>query len=521
MRPICNGPHFYFLRAMREKKIISVVLIFLALFLCLGVWQAKTFLRADEFFYFNSAKAMVESGDWLTPQHFENIRFQKPILFYWLIALGFKLFGINWFAARLASILFGLGIICLTFLIARQIFDRKSAILSVFILTTIPFTFRFFRLALPEAMLTFFITLAFFIFLKLISRDAGSKSKALWISLGLALGLSFLTKGPVGIIIFLAAFAFFIFWSKQKISWGGFSFSLGLALILGLSWYAYLHFKYGAEFWNFIIATEVNDRMCALASWSALSKIFEYFKHLPVYFFASFVDLLPWSVLAPWVFIQSFRKRGEQGGVKFLFCWIISVLLIYSFVFSRHSHYILPLTPAFAILTASYICSKKKLFKISAAIIIIMYLGFLGYITYSFSNLGQKGGYDYFAAEILQSFQPGERVAIGSHKFVEQSLEAYLGQPVEKQCGNWRDISDQTDYDWNKRAICNFLNSNQRVYMIIKKEDFFAYTDKDFRDNLQVLAKGYIIKRHPRFSNLFKEDYKKTFYDEVWLISNQ
>ena len=29
---------------------------------------------------------MVESGDWLTPHYNYEPRFQKPILFYWLVA---------------------------------------------------------------------------------------------------------------------------------------------------------------------------------------------------------------------------------------------------------------------------------------------------------------------------------------------------------------------------------------------------------------------------------------------------
>ena len=41
---------------------------------------------SDEAFYAEAAREMVERGDWLTPHYNYEIRFQKPILFYWLVA---------------------------------------------------------------------------------------------------------------------------------------------------------------------------------------------------------------------------------------------------------------------------------------------------------------------------------------------------------------------------------------------------------------------------------------------------
>src|SRR4029453_8648588 len=41
---------------------------------------------SDEAFYAEAAREMVESGDWLTPHFNYELRFQKPILYYWLAA---------------------------------------------------------------------------------------------------------------------------------------------------------------------------------------------------------------------------------------------------------------------------------------------------------------------------------------------------------------------------------------------------------------------------------------------------
>lgn len=508
---------------MINKKTLILTFLFLALFLSLGAQQAKVFLRPDEFFYFKSAQNIVESNNWLTPYYFKNLRFQKPILFYWLVGISFKLFGINWFAARLPSILAGLGIIWLTFLLGNIFYNRKTAFIAIFVLTTIPFVFRFFRLALPEATLTLFITLAFYCFVKFIHNGFHSKG---WLLFGICLGMSALTKGPIGIIILLFSLIIFRLWNKEvsfflnKYFW----LSISLGLVIGASWYVYAYLKHGSSFWNFIIATEVSDRMRLFSRWSLTGKILEYLKNFPVYVFANFVDLLPWSVFLPFAIAKAFKTKEKKGDLsKILLSWLLTVFVIFSFALSRHTHYILPLSVPFALIIASFALHNNKLYRISLAIIIAVYIGLFGYLLYFPSDFTKRGGYDYYADIILEDLKPEERIAIGSHEFIPQNLEAYLNHPVEKHCGDWLDIDEKTHYDWNRQEIYGFLNSNQRVYLLIKKEDLFAFTDQDLRDNLNILAKGYIIKRHPKINLqlLFKNGLKSVLYNEVWLVSNR
>ena len=91
----------------------------------LGFWAAAVFLL----FFMNSAlpltdsvegnyaltaKEMVLSGDWLSPQIYGRYWFDKPVFSYWMIALGFKIFGFSEFGARFFPSLFGLGGLGLT-----------------------------------------------------------------------------------------------------------------------------------------------------------------------------------------------------------------------------------------------------------------------------------------------------------------------------------------------------------------------------------------------------------------------
>ena len=58
---------------------------------------------SDEAYYAEAARQMVVTGDWLTPYYNDTVRFQKPVMMYWLIAIGYLLTGVNEAAARFPS----------------------------------------------------------------------------------------------------------------------------------------------------------------------------------------------------------------------------------------------------------------------------------------------------------------------------------------------------------------------------------------------------------------------------------
>ena len=79
-------------------------------------------LGPDEPRYAQVAREMLDRGDWITPTLGGFNWFEKPALFYWLI--GYKLFGINEFSARLEPF-YGLGDYRQP-LILRTVFIRRK-----------------------------------------------------------------------------------------------------------------------------------------------------------------------------------------------------------------------------------------------------------------------------------------------------------------------------------------------------------------------------------------------------------
>ncbi len=155
---------------------------------------------SDEAFYAEAAREMVERGDWLTPRYNYEPRFQKPILFYWLVAATYTVAGIGETQARLWAALSGVGLSMVVLAAGRRWFDARTAIIASAIVAT---TFGYFsigRLALPDLPLAFFITVAICAALAGTLDDDIHATAWLHIS-GAAAGCAFLTKGPVGVLI--------------------------------------------------------------------------------------------------------------------------------------------------------------------------------------------------------------------------------------------------------------------------------------------------------------------------------
>ena len=112
---------------------------------------------SDEAFYAEAAREMVASGDWLTPFYNYELRFQKPILFYWLVSIAYKAAGIGEAAARFPSALSGLALSLLTYLVGRRWFDAATGFFAATVVATSFGYFSIGRLSLPDLPLAFFI----------------------------------------------------------------------------------------------------------------------------------------------------------------------------------------------------------------------------------------------------------------------------------------------------------------------------------------------------------------------------
>ena len=93
-------------------------------------------LDPDEPVYAQTPREMLAAGDLLSPRIYGNYWYDKPPMYYWLVAAASKIFGMGEFAARFPSALLAVaGSVYLYFSVSRLI-SIRAGIFSALILTT-------------------------------------------------------------------------------------------------------------------------------------------------------------------------------------------------------------------------------------------------------------------------------------------------------------------------------------------------------------------------------------------------
>lgn len=118
-----------------------------------------------------------------------------PPLVFLIQHLFFNLFGVSTLVARLPFALAGVGLVILTFCLARSLYNSEIALLASFILAILSYHSWSSRVGYLEIVASFFIILTLFLFF------LSLKNQKIFIFFGIALGLALLTKYTVFFIL--------------------------------------------------------------------------------------------------------------------------------------------------------------------------------------------------------------------------------------------------------------------------------------------------------------------------------
>jgi len=144
---------------------------------------------------------MVETGDWLTPRLNYVEYFEKPPLFYWLVAIAFRLFGLHPAAGRLVNALSALGGVCLTVWLGRRLFGWRVGFLAGIILATSLEYAALAQVLIIDTPLMFFFTATLACFAVAYFREEGRRATGGYVAAWGAAALATLTKGPMALIL--------------------------------------------------------------------------------------------------------------------------------------------------------------------------------------------------------------------------------------------------------------------------------------------------------------------------------
>ncbi|HZV07804.1 MAG TPA: glycosyltransferase family 39 protein [Gemmataceae bacterium] len=328
--------------------------------LCLPNLGGPSLWDIDEGNNAECAQEMYESGNFIVPTFNYNLRVDKPVLLYWLQALAYHGYGISEFAARLPSALASLLSLLVVYELGRRLFERSAALLAGLILAGSVAFCTAAHFANPDALLNLCVLLSLWCFWNHYTR------RGWWLlGAGAACGLGMLAKGPVAVILpMMTTTLFFLIRRELRRLWD--LHLLGAALvfvIIAAPWYVWVGVETKGEwlagfFWKHNV-----ERATGILE-----------NHGGPFFYyvlVLLVGLAPWSIfLYPAIrYPLSTIRQGENaesrqrtagGGPQFLLCWVAVWLLFFTVVRTKLPNYILPVYPAVALLTASFLDDWRR-----------------------------------------------------------------------------------------------------------------------------------------------------------------
>ena len=289
----------------------------------------------------------------------------KPPLHFWNIALfGALRGGVDEVAARLPSLLAGIGSVLVVFALAGRLFDRRTAWLAAPIFLTSALVMWNSRVGQIDMTLTFLELLAILFWVRGRGRPwgpaAGQAARATGdvpasrtanLLFFACLGLATLAKGPVGLIVPLLAVVTYLAFERDRAGIADLRMGTGLLLWAGivLAWFGPAVWIAGRSYFDALILDQTVSRY-AEATYHPRPWHY-YFRTLPGTF-------APWTLLAPVAIyaavVRFWRRAGsrEAQAVRFLVIWVASTFVFFSLSGGKRTVYLLALAAPLALLVA-------------------------------------------------------------------------------------------------------------------------------------------------------------------------
>jgi len=338
------------------KKFNAISILSVALLL-LGITIAgRHYIPPDETRYLSVAWDMWLHHDFLVP-HLNHLPYShKPPLLFWLINLGWLVFGVNDWWPRLIPFLFSLGSIFLVRKIADKLWPKNNEVgyIASFLLLASSVWAVYSSALMFDMMLTFFTCLG--ILGMVISLKEKNQNGFIYLVLAFAGGL--LAKGPTILLQLLPLAATAPWWMKEKtILWKSWYRSFALSFLVGaailLCWAIPAGISGGAQYQHDIFWGQTANRM-----------VNSFAHNRPQWWYLEMAPLL----IFPWFFVPSFWKlifqkspRQMSEGLKFSLAWFFPVFIAFSLISGKQVHYLLPIYPALALMIASEFDRIKKI----------------------------------------------------------------------------------------------------------------------------------------------------------------
>jgi 4-amino-4-deoxy-L-arabinose transferase-like glycosyltransferase len=312
---------------------------------------------ANEAYYTETPREMMEAGDCLNPTFNYEPRFNKPPLSYWVVAGFYELFGISLWSARLPIALGAMVMLATVFFLGRLAFSTDAGLVAALTLAVTPRMLLFSRRIIIDVYTAMFCGLTLLFFALAEFRPA---RRRLWLILMYAaVGLGVLTKGPVNAVVPALAFLVYLAVAGRLSAIRRLMLPFGtlIVAVIVVPYYLALYVQHGWTHISSFIFTENIGRFAEGAGGPSRGVFF----YVPVvladlYFPWSLLlpvalALVPWRrVVAPWgrrrPAAGTVNRTGpvrEAGDLRLLLAlWVVVIAAFFSLSRAQQDLYVLP-----------------------------------------------------------------------------------------------------------------------------------------------------------------------------------
>lgn len=303
----------------------------------------------DEPRYAAIARAMAESGDWVTPRLHGEPWLEKPILYYWVAAVGYRLFGDSELAARLPSVAGAATTMLALSWLTRRFYGGPTGAIFLLLFPSSIAILVFARAATTDMLFSATLALAMVAAAPLV-LERHPRGMAGWqVGFGTALGLAVLAKGPAGIVLAGAGILVGALCSRRvgHVLRLASPWAVGSFALVALPWYVLCSIR-NPEFVQIFFISHNVERF--------LTPVFRH--QQPFWYFGPVLvlGLAPWTaaiVAAIHRGATSLTRRDWAGSPSmFLAGWVIFPTVFFSLSQSKLPGYVLPAIPAATVLLA-------------------------------------------------------------------------------------------------------------------------------------------------------------------------
>jgi 4-amino-4-deoxy-L-arabinose transferase-like glycosyltransferase len=349
---------------------LALVLALAPYFLDLGrssIWDA------NEAFYVETPREMMERGDYIYPMFNYEPRVNKPVLSYWIVAGFYRVFGVSVGVQRVPIAIGAMALIAAAFFLARAAspsgVGREAGLWAALGLAISPRLVMFARRIFIDVYISMFMALTLLFFA--LSERYPERRRLFLALMYVAIGLGMLTKGPVAAVLPAMVFAAYLLVHRELGRVREMMIPLGVAVaaIIVVPWYAALY-RYAG--WEPIKSFIFGENVARYVEGIGVNQERGPFFYVPIVF----SDAFPWSLLLIAAAVWWIRERRRDAKSPtptsrvqtLLWLWILVIVGFFSLSAGKQDLYVFPIVPAVVALGGMMIALATETGKSAATI---------------------------------------------------------------------------------------------------------------------------------------------------------